>query len=114
MLKEVRLPKNTSTIQGALSSINNLELLDIGVATSIGVHLSGSMYTKMKYFIARNTSQVITPNSSTVFNSGSPIGQGEGMILVPRSMVDTYKSDSNWSGYAASIYAIEDYPEICG
>ena len=29
-------------------------------------------------------------------------------------MVDTYKADTNWSGYAASIYAIEDYPDICG
>ncbi len=113
-LKEIRIPKNTSAMGSMLSGISTLELLDIGVATSIGFYLSGSSYSKMKYFIARNTSQVITPHSTTVFRSSSPIEQGEGKILVPRSMVDAYKADSTWSTYAEIIEAIEDNPTICG
>jgi hypothetical protein len=42
------------------------------------------------------------------------IANGEGYIYVPASMVDSYKSASNWSTYAAQIRAIEDYPEITG
>ena len=114
VLKELRMPKNTSALTGVIITLNNLELIDIGVATRIGVYINGSAFNKLTYFIARNTSQVLTPNSSSVFNANSPIAKGTGKILVPRSMVDTYKADTNWSGYAESIYAIEDYPEICG
>lgn len=113
-LKELRIPKNTSALASAFSSVSNLELIDAGVATRIGMYINGSSYSKLTYFIARNTSQVIAPNSSAVFNANSPLGKGDGKILVPRSMVDAYKADTNWSGYAASIYAIEDYPDICG
>ena len=113
-LKELRLPKNTSSLASMLNSVGNLELLDIGTATTIGMYLTGSGFTKMTYFIARNTSQVVTPMGSTIFSTSCPLAQGEGKILVPRAMVDTYKADSNWSGYASVIAAIEDYPEICG
>ena len=50
--------------------------------------------------------------TSAVFYAGSPLGKGEGKILVPRSMVASYKADSTWGAYAAEIYAIEDYPEL--
>ena len=35
-------------------------------------------------------------------------------FYVPTSLVDTYKSATNWSTYAEQIRAIEDYPEITG
>lgn len=35
-------------------------------------------------------------------------------FYVPSTIVDGYKSETNWSTYAAQIRAIEDYPEICG
>ena len=60
----------------------------------------------------RNTSQVVTPYNSTVFNVNSPIAKGNGKILVPSSMVASYKADSNWSQFASIIEAIEDNPSI--
>ena len=115
-LKELRLPKNTSSLTNMLGSNAMLEVIDIGLATTIGVYLSGTVYGDMKYFIARNTSQVVTPSVSSgrIFSNSSPIAQGTGKILVPRSMVDAYKEDSRWSRYADVIVAIEDYPDICG
>ena len=68
----------------------------------------------LEYFIARNTQAVATPLASTIFYSQSPIAKGTGKILVPRSMVASYKADSSWSRYADVIEAIEDNPDICG
>ena len=112
-LKELRLPKNTSSLSGnKVFSCNALELLDLGVATEIGLSISGSNYTKLTTLILRNTDAVVTPYASTIFNTSSPIAKGEGKILVPRSMVASYKADSAWGAYSAVIYAIEDYPEL--
>ena len=44
----------------------------------------------------------------------NPTGAKDGYIYVPRALVDSYKSATNWSTYASQIRAIEDYPEICG
>ena len=112
-LKELRLPKNTSSLSGnKVFTCNALELLDLGVATEIGLSISGSNYTKLTTLILRNTDAVVTPYASTIFNTSSPIAKGEGKILVPRSMVASYKADSAWGAYSAVIYAIEDYPEL--
>ena len=113
-LRELRLPKNTSGFTGMISSCNNIELLDVGVTTAIGTSLSAYAFYHLTYLIMRNTSQVTTPYSSTVFYSSSPLGKGEGLILVPRNMVDSYKEHSSWSRYADYIVAIEDYPSIAG
>lgn len=34
-------------------------------------------------------------------------------VYVPRVLVDSYRSATNWSAMADRIFAIEDYPEIC-
>ena len=34
-------------------------------------------------------------------------------VYVPASMVDRYKSETNWSAMAERIFAIEDHPDIC-
>ena len=112
-LKELRLPKNTSSLSGnKVFSCNALELLDLGVASEIGTSLSGSNYTKLTTMILRNAETVVTPYADTIFNTSSPIAKGEGKILVPRSMVASYKADSAWGAYSDVIYAIEDYPEL--
>ena len=51
-------------------------------------------------------------SNTCIFNTSSLLGKGEGKILVPRSMVASYKADSAWGAYAAEIYAIEDYPDL--
>ena len=113
-LKELRLPKNTSSLaNNQLFMCSALELLDLGVTGEIGANInSSSSWAKLTTLILRNVEQVVTPYSTTVFYSGSPLGKGEGKILVPRSMVASYTADSTWGAYAAEIYAIEGYPEL--
>ena len=113
-LKELRIPKNTSSLAGnKIFACNALELLDLGLVTEIGANInSSSSWAKLTTLILRNETTVVNPYSTTVFSASSPLGMGEGKILVPRSMVASYKADSTWGAYAAEIYAIEDYPEL--
>lgn len=113
-LRELRIPKNTSSIGNSTILIcNNLELLDIGCPTEIGASLNSNNFTSLATMILRTTSQVVTPYSSPIFSANSSIAKGSGKILVPRSMVGSYKADSSWGAYSDVIYAIEDFPEIC-
>ena len=57
--------------------------------------------------------QVCTLANVSAFNS-TPIKSGTGYVYVPSALVDSYKTATNWSTYAAQIRAIEDYPDICG
>ncbi len=111
---ELRLPKNTMSLSGKLSYLNSLELLDAGVTADFGMTMTAGTWAKMETLILRCTSQVVTLPSVTCFGTTSPLGKGNGLILVPRSMVDAYKVSSTWENYADEIEAIEDHPDICG
>lgn len=43
----------------------------------------------------------------------STVATGTGYIYVPSTLVDEYKTATNWVTYASQIRAIEDYPDIC-
>lgn len=45
----------------------------------------------------------------TTSSAYNPSGAKDGYIYVPRAMVDTLKSATNWSTYASQIRALEDY-----
>lgn len=45
---------------------------------------------------------------SRVFDS-TPIKSGTGYIYVPRALLDSYKTATNWSTYANQFRALEDY-----
>lgn len=77
---------------------------------SIGQH--GFNNTKMTTLIIRSSSVCTLVNTNAFLNS--PIVRGEGYIYVPKSLVDSYKSATNWTTYANQIRAIEDYPDITG
>ena len=62
--------------------------------------------------ILRVNSVCTLENASALGNC--PIARGTGYIYVPKALVDSYKSATNWSTYANQIRAIEDYPEITG
>jgi hypothetical protein len=42
-------------------------------------------------------------------NSYNPTGAQDGYIYVPRALVDSYKSATNWTTYATQFRALEDY-----
>lgn len=55
------------------------------------------------------SSSTICTLSNTQALTGTPIKSGTGYIYVPRALVDSYKTATNWSTYAAQFRALEDY-----
>ena len=66
--------------------------------------------TSIKALIIEQTDSVVVLNSSTCFNS-SGIQAGTGYIYVPDSLIDSYKSATNWSTYADQIKPLSELPE---
>lgn len=59
--------------------------------------------------ILRNEEMLTLNNVNALWST--PIANGCGKIYVPANLVDTYKSASNWSTYAAQIEALENYTD---
>ena len=110
-LTSIDLPNVTSIQYGTFRSCTSLTSIDCPNVTSIGTEVFYSCNKLTSIIIRTNT--ICTLNSTNVFYN-TPISSGTGYIYVPKSLVDSYKTASNWSTYASQIRAIEDYPEICG
>ena len=104
-------PALSSVIANAFRG-SKLETVDLQVVTSIAANAFYSA-TSLTALILRNTEKVCTLANTNAFTS-TPIASGTGYIYVPRALVDSYKTATNWSTYADQILAIEDYPDICG
>lgn len=55
---------------------------------------------------------VVVPLSATNTFTNTPINNGTGYIYVRASLLDAYRSSSNWSVFSAQFRAIEDHPGI--
>jgi hypothetical protein len=100
-----RMIINSASIEPVRNDIltngkNNVVTFDFHRLASLPVMPKGSTRT-----VIIRTSEVCTlqtsPGTTTV------------NVYVPASLVDSYKSATNWSEMADQIFAIEDYPEIC-
>ena len=111
-LANVNIPKATELGQYSMRYCANLEYLDLPMVTSIS-NYSMAGCSKLKTLILRSSAGVVTNSGSTTLTS-TAISAGNGYIYVPATLVDDYKTASNWSKYADQFRAIEDYPEICG
>ena len=85
---------------------SELTIVDLPNVTSIG-DFSFYQCAKLTSVILRSTT--ICRLSNTNAFTYSPIYSGSGYIYVPSSLVDTYKSASNWSAFASQFRALEDY-----
>lgn len=112
-LKNVNIPLITTTSSSVFQGCEELETVRFGNITSVGAN-SFNGCVKLTALIVERVGTKAPNMSATGVLTGTPIEGGTGYIYVPASMVDLYKSATNWSTYAAQIRAIEDYPEICG
>ena len=110
-ITSVKLPMVENIKFNAFDNCKNIASVDLPVATSIGSY--GFQYcSKLTTLILRNEDVVCTLGTNTLSNT--PISSGSGYIYVPSTLLDAYKTSSDWSKYAEQIRAIEDYSEICG
>ena len=101
--------RNVTDISNMVYYCMSLNTLDI-TYYNISNTESASQITYMsdvKSFIIREFGPNYVLNSNAF--ETNEIGNGIGYIYVPRSMVDTLKSATNWSIYASQIRALEDY-----
>lgn len=91
----------TSVGHSQITGNASVEKLDLYSVTTIGPYNNGS---RLKTLIIRADTVATTQTSFTSSTN----------IYVPRALVDSYKVATNWSASADRIFAIEDYPEICG
>lgn len=110
-LSEVYCQKVSNIGDYAFSSCTGLVKAIFPSATVISTNAFGSC-TSLAALILSNGSVCRLANVSG-FNLSS-IAKGTGFVYVPKSLVDSYKSATNWTTYASQIRAIEDYPEITG
>lgn len=105
------ITSNVTSIRGfAFFNCVRLSTVDLTAATSVGARAFQN--STVRTLILR--SNTVVPAGDKYVCWGTPIKNGDGYIYVPRNLVDSYKSNSNWSAYATQFRAIEDYPEITG
>lgn len=78
-------------------------------------HIRHSTFYGNKKFVTLiiRTQAVAKLDATSAFRD-TLIASGTGYVYVPSALVDSYKSATNWSTFAAQIRAIEDYPDITG
>lgn len=116
-LTSVNLPLLESFGDGAFTGCSLLASIDLPSATSFGrtafyncnslttlVLRSQTMCTLG--VLAFTNCYHILGKTNTTYN---PSGEKDGYIYVPRTLVDTYKTATNWSTYATQFRALEDY-----
>lgn len=111
-LTYVNIPKVTLINTYAFQNCSALTRLELGNVSTISA--GAFKDSGLETLIIRRGGTAITTIANTNVFDGTPIASGAGYIYVPSSLVDKFKSATNWSTYAAQIRAIEDYPEICG
>ena len=98
-LTSVSIPNATSIGEEAFSSCSSLTSVSFPNATSIGSYAFKSCSNLTTIYVGTNTSTVCTLSSTDAFRDCTNLTN----IYVPESLVDKYKSATNWSNYASKI-----------
>ena len=108
-LSEVNIPK-AETLGNRIFANTKVKTLDLPSANRF--YPETFWYAPLEALILRGN-KIPTLDGSGFINN-TPIASGTGFIYVPRSLLDSYKTATNWSAHASKFRAIEDYPEITG
>lgn len=104
-LAEINIPLVASIPTAAFYGNRQLARIDLHNVTSIAIS-AFAVCSALKQLIIR-TNKVCSLGGIQAFTN-SAIANGTGLIFVPSSLVDSYKSATNWSTYAAQFRAVED------
>lgn len=104
-LTSVTMSQCKSVNSYGLANCTDLEVVDIqGTGTIVSNAFNGD--TKLKHVVLRGNTKTDLDNTNAFNNT--PISIGEGAIYVPSTLVESYKSTTNWSKFI--ILPIDAYP----
>ena len=106
-LKEIYFPALAEVKGGMCSQAAALEIADFGPNVKTIRMQAFWSATKLKALILRRTDDVVSMETLALDKSG--IATNIGYVYVPSALVDSYKSATNWSTYAARFRALESY-----
>lgn len=113
-IMKAKMPLVESMDSGVFQYCINLTMLDISNPEATKVpdikgYNAFSSCTSMKALILRSTSQMIKLTASGDNKLPPTVTDGTCFIYVPRTLLETYKTATNWSVYAEQFRALEDY-----
>lgn len=110
-LENLNLPSCTKVSNITFYGCSKLAKVDFPKVTSIG---SQAFYncSILETLILRSGTRCSLSATNALTNT--PIAKGTGYIYVPSTLIESYKTATNWTTYANQFRTIEDYPEICG
>lgn len=112
--------KNLSDIEGsAFSMCTTLKKVDLYAIDRIQSNAFSACYS-LKSVLVRKTDAICTLGNTNAFancmhilgttnSEYNPQGLKDGYIYVPKALVESYKTATNWSNFANQFRALEDY-----
>ena len=93
----------------ALQNATKLEVVDLTSEAAVTINANAfNGCSAMKHLVVRSLTRSSLAATSAL--AGSPIALGDGGIYVQPSLLDSYKSGTNWSTYVNNIYPLGEYP----
>lgn len=113
-IMKAKMPLVESLGRSAFQYCSALTILDISNPDAVKVpNIDGyntfESCTSMKALVLRSTSQMIKLTASGDNKLPPTVTDGTCFIYVPRTLLETYKTATNWSVYAEQFRALEDY-----
>ena len=109
-LTSVTFPKVASSSTDGMRGCTALTYVDLPVCTSLAAGTFNGC-TSLETLILRTTSKVCSLANVSAFTS-TPIASGTGYVYVPSSLVNSYKTATNWKTYANQIRPLESLGAI--
>lgn len=107
---EITSVKTTATCEqlktSAFRSCQGIQKVDLTAVQGIGAECFIWAYPLTQLIIRTATVCVLSNNSAF---TDTPIASGAGYIYVPSSLIDSYKTATNWTTYASQFRSLEDY-----
>ena len=103
-ITSVVLPKCKTLANNCFSYCNSLETVILPNLSSFGGNSAFSYSVKLETLVIGG--KKVVPNKGSSLFEGTKIASNNGYIYVPYSLVNEYKSATNWSAYASIIVPI--------
>ena len=102
---------NCTSLEAYTGAGARTSTIDLSKLITISANKFKNAYSLVHLILRRDA---ICPLTHTSAFENTPIGDGLGWIYVPTDLVDSYKTETNWSTYANQIVSIDEYPKALG